>query len=200
MSSSRSPELPLRLPATGRLPGSREPGRRYRLLLRPAGGRSSGCSSRCSFAGCMFDKVVRHFYDDACVVPEKAEGEFLSSSPPAQLSPGGVTKPARPASVCRRRHQARVRAVPRGPVLPAPRLAAALAVPGGSAGRPVQLPLHRVDGPRHGVQAHRAGRSEEKRLHTHSSHTPVIRRLKTTHVSCEEGITQEVKKNKNPWF
>lgn len=35
---------------------------------------------------------------------------------------------------------------------------------------------------------------------THSSHTPVIRRLKTTHVSCEEGITQEVKKNKTPGF
>ena len=26
-------------------------------------------------AGCMFDKVVRHFYDDTCVVPEKVEGE-----------------------------------------------------------------------------------------------------------------------------
>ena len=23
----------------------------------------------------MFDKVVRHFYDDTCVVPEKVEGE-----------------------------------------------------------------------------------------------------------------------------
>lgn len=27
-------------------------------------------------AGCMFDKGVRHFYDDTCVVPEKAEGKF----------------------------------------------------------------------------------------------------------------------------
>lgn len=29
----------------------------------------------CSPAGCMFDKVARHFYDDTCVVPEKMEGE-----------------------------------------------------------------------------------------------------------------------------
>uniref|UniRef100_A0A8D3E8D0 ETS variant transcription factor 1 n=1 Tax=Scophthalmus maximus TaxID=52904 RepID=A0A8D3E8D0_SCOMX len=29
--------------------------------------------------GCMFDKVVRHFYDDTCVVPEKAEGESSRS-------------------------------------------------------------------------------------------------------------------------
>lgn len=27
-----------------------------------------------SLPGCMFDKVARHFYDDTCVVPEKAEG------------------------------------------------------------------------------------------------------------------------------
>lgn len=53
-------------------------------------------------------------------------------------------------------HQTRVRLVPRGPVVPAQRLAAALAVPRGSAGRPVQLPLHRLDRPRHGVQTHRA--------------------------------------------
>ncbi|KAG9264961.1 ETS translocation variant 1 isoform X1 [Astyanax mexicanus] len=26
--------------------------------------------------GCMFDKVARHFYDDTCVVPEKAEGDI----------------------------------------------------------------------------------------------------------------------------
>lgn len=26
----------------------------------------------------MFDKVVRHFYDDTCVVPEKVEGENTS--------------------------------------------------------------------------------------------------------------------------
>lgn len=48
-------------------------------------------------------------------------------------------------------HQTRVRLVPWGPVVPAQRLAAALAVPRGSAGRPVQLPLHRLDRPRHGV-------------------------------------------------
>lgn len=29
-------------------------------------------------AGCMFDKGTRHFYDDTCVVPEKAEGMFYS--------------------------------------------------------------------------------------------------------------------------
>lgn len=58
-------------------------------------------------------------------------------------------------------HQARGRAVPRGPVVPAPRLAAAMAVPGGSAGRPVQLPLHRLDRPRDGVQTHRARRGEK---------------------------------------
>lgn len=29
-------------------------------------------------AGCMFDKGTRHFYDDTCVVPEKAEGKFYS--------------------------------------------------------------------------------------------------------------------------
>lgn len=29
----------------------------------------------CCSPGCMFDKVVRHFYDDTCVVPEKVEGE-----------------------------------------------------------------------------------------------------------------------------
>uniref|UniRef100_A0A8C5DFA8 ETS variant transcription factor 1 n=1 Tax=Gouania willdenowi TaxID=441366 RepID=A0A8C5DFA8_GOUWI len=28
------------------------------------------------FLGCMFDKVARHFYDDTCVVPEKAEGDI----------------------------------------------------------------------------------------------------------------------------
>lgn len=32
----------------------------------------------------MFDKVVRHFYDDACVVPEKAEGQFRQNSQPAE--------------------------------------------------------------------------------------------------------------------
>ncbi|XP_026881445.2 ETS translocation variant 1 isoform X2 [Electrophorus electricus] len=26
--------------------------------------------------GCMFEKVARHFYDDTCVVPEKAEGDI----------------------------------------------------------------------------------------------------------------------------
>nr|XP_046256413.1 ETS translocation variant 1 isoform X7 [Scatophagus argus] len=30
--------------------------------------------------GCMFDKVVRHFYDDTCVVPEKAEGDIKQES------------------------------------------------------------------------------------------------------------------------
>ncbi len=29
----------------------------------------------------MFDKVVRHFYDDTCVVPEKVEGESSPSAP-----------------------------------------------------------------------------------------------------------------------
>lgn len=33
------------------------------------------------FPGCMFDKVVRHFYDDTCVVPEKVEGESSRSAP-----------------------------------------------------------------------------------------------------------------------
>lgn len=28
----------------------------------------------------MFDKVVRHFYDDTCVVPEKGEGQFSQNS------------------------------------------------------------------------------------------------------------------------
>ncbi|XP_070768150.1 ETS translocation variant 1 isoform X6 [Enoplosus armatus] len=30
--------------------------------------------------GCMFDKVVRHFYDDTCVVPEKVEGDIKQES------------------------------------------------------------------------------------------------------------------------
>ncbi|KAM9851449.1 ETS translocation variant 1 isoform 3-T3 [Aulostomus maculatus] len=30
--------------------------------------------------GCMFDKVARHFYDDTCVVPEKAEGDIKQES------------------------------------------------------------------------------------------------------------------------
>lgn len=42
----------------------------------------------------------------------------------------------------------------RGHALPAPRLFAALAVPGGPAGRPGQCPLHRVDRTWHGVQTH----------------------------------------------
>lgn len=132
----------------------------------------------CSFTGCVFDKVVRHFYDDACVVPEKAEGQFCQNSQPAERDRACKKKiTACTASVCRRGHQARVRAVPRGPVVPAPRLAAALAVSGGPAGRPVQLPLHRVDGPRHGVQAHRARRGEQKHLHA-PLHSPPIHRFK----------------------
>lgn len=33
-----------------------------------------------SVAGCMFDKVARHFYDDTCVVPEKVEGESCTGN------------------------------------------------------------------------------------------------------------------------
>ncbi|CAG02747.1 unnamed protein product [Tetraodon nigroviridis] len=52
-----------------------------RLLLGPDRWLNvSICSSCCSFTGCMFDKVVRHFYDDACVVPEKAEGDIKQES------------------------------------------------------------------------------------------------------------------------
>lgn len=60
-------------------------------------------------------------------------------------------------------HQAGVGTVPRGPVVPAQRLAAAVAVPGGFTGRPGQLPLHRLDWPRHGVQTHRARGGERLR-------------------------------------
>lgn len=60
-----------------------------------------------------------------------------------------------------RRHQAGVGPVPGGPVVPAQRLPAALAVPGGSSGRSVKLPLHRLDRSRHGVQTHWAGGGEK---------------------------------------
>lgn len=44
----------------------------------------------------MFDKVVRHFYDDACVVPEKAEGQFPRT--PGQLDQSrSVKKKKNPA-------------------------------------------------------------------------------------------------------
>lgn len=50
----------------------------------------------------MFDKVVRHFYDDTCVVPEKVEGE---SSHPVLLNtettPCGVTLKQRAVMVLR---------------------------------------------------------------------------------------------------
>lgn len=66
-----------------------------RLLLGPDRWLNvSICSSCCSFTGCMFDKVVRHFYDDACVVPEKAEGQFSQNSQPAERDQERKKKPA----------------------------------------------------------------------------------------------------------
>lgn len=47
--------------------------------------------------------------------------------------------------------------IPWGRPLPAAGVSAALAVPSGLAGRPGQRPLHRLDGPWHGVQTHRTG-------------------------------------------
>lgn len=51
-----------------------------------------------------------------------------------------------------------------GNTIPAPRLSAALAVPGGPAGRPGKCTLHCLDRPRHGVQTHwtRRGRFKKK--------------------------------------
>ncbi|XP_059725001.1 ETS translocation variant 4 isoform X8 [Haemorhous mexicanus] len=113
-------------------------------------------------SGCSFDKQMRAFTDDVCVVPEKFEGwrkkglEFWCKTGLSitLASPLSSTCMAHYPGSCSRRHQAgRWRLQGRTP-LPATGLAAALAVPRGSLGQPHQFPLHCLDWERNGVQAH----------------------------------------------